>query len=124
MLSFYAARELLSGKVLHDVEQAHIERAGELTTQAFDRFQSIISDRPTELGALSAKFLSDLNGAFATDDKPADAKPAVELARQLFSGLGDNQQNATPTDIQSAILGVRMALIEFDMMATGPIGVG
>ncbi|HWV51656.1 hypothetical protein [Pseudorhodoplanes sp.] len=124
MLSFYAARELLSGKVLHDVEQAHIERAGELTTQASDRFQSIISDRPTELGALSAKFLSDLNGAFATDDKPADARPAVELARQLFSGLGDNQQNATPTDIQSAILGVRMALIEFHMMATGPIGVG
>jgi hypothetical protein len=124
MLSFYAARELLSGKVLHDVERTHIERAGELATQGFDRFQSIVSDRPSEMSAVSVKFLSDLNRAFTAENNPADAKPAVELARQLLSGIGDDQQSATPTDIQSAILGVRMTLIEFDMTSSGPTGAG
>jgi hypothetical protein len=124
MLAFYAARELLGGKVLHDVERTYIERAGEVATQAFDRFQSTVSGKPSEMSALSVRFLSDLNDAFTARDNPADAKTAVDLVRQLFSGFGGDQQSATPTDIQTAILAVRMALIEFDMTSSGPAGAG
>ena len=115
MLSFYAIRELLTGKELHDVELANVQRAGQTSQTAFDRLQAIISEKPSKSNALGVGLLAELNAKFAAEDKPADAKPAVDLARQLMSGFADRQQPTSLTDIQSAVLGVRVALIDFDM---------
>jgi hypothetical protein len=115
MLSFYATRELLTGKELHDVELSYIQRAGQTSQSAFDRFQSIVSEEPSESSALSVGLLAELNGKFAAEDKPADARLAVDLARQLLSGFADGQQPTSLTDIQNAVLAVRIALLELDM---------
>lgn len=115
MLSFYATRELLTGKELHDVERAYIQRAGQTSQSAFDRFQSMVSEKPSESSALSVGLLAELNTAFAAEDKQADARPAVDLARQLLSGFADGQQPTNLTDIQNAVLAVRITLIELDM---------
>jgi hypothetical protein len=108
MLSFYATRELLTGKELHDVELSFIQRA-------FDRFQSIVSEKPSESSALSVGLLAELNGKFAAEDKSADARPAVDLARQLLSGFADGQQPTSLTEIQNAVLAVRITLLDVDM---------
>jgi hypothetical protein len=105
----------LDGKELHDVELTYIQRAGQTSRSAFDQFQSMVSEKPSESSALSVGLLAELNAAFAAEDKPADAMPAVDLARQLLSGFADGQQPANPTDIQKAVLAVRITLLEFDM---------
>ena len=115
MLSFYAPRELLSGKELRDVELGYIQRAAQASESAFDRFQSIVSEKPSEGTALCVSLLAEWNAAFAAEDKPADARPAVDLARQLLSGLADGQQPTSLTDVQHAILAVRITLIDLDM---------
>ncbi|MGY3493922.1 AAA family ATPase [Bradyrhizobium sp. USDA 4502] len=115
MLSFYAARELLSGKELHDVELQYIQRAGQTSQSAFDRFRSIVSEKPSKMSALSVSFLAELNTIFTAEDRSADARPAVDLARRLLSGFADGQQPTSLTDIQNAILGVRVTLVDFDM---------
>jgi hypothetical protein len=115
MLSFYATRELLDGKELHDVELTYIQRAGQTSRSAFDQFQSMVSEKPSESSALSVGLLAELNAAFGAEDKPADARPAVDLARQLLSGFADGRQPVNLTDIQNAVLAVRLTLLELDM---------
>lgn len=115
MLSFYATRELLNGKELHDTEKIYIEHAGQTSQSAIDRFQSIVSEKPSESGALSIGLLAELNAAFTAEDEPADAKPAVDLTRQLLSGFADGQEPTNLTDIQNAILAVRINLLELDL---------
>jgi hypothetical protein len=75
----------------------------------------MIPDDPSSPSAPSVGLLAELNSAFAAEDKVPDARPAVALARQLLAGFADGQQPANLTDIQAAILGVRMALLELDM---------
>jgi hypothetical protein len=75
----------------------------------------MIPDDPSSPSALSVGLLAELNAAFAAEDKAPDARPAVDLARQLLAGFADGQQPASPTDIQSAVLGVRVTLLELDM---------
>jgi hypothetical protein len=115
MLSFYATRELLNGKELHDAELTYIQRAGQTSQTAFDRFQSLVSKNPSQSSALGVGLLAELNAIFTAEDKPADARPAVDLARQLLSGFADGQQPTSLTDIQNAVLAVRFALLELDM---------
>jgi hypothetical protein len=115
MLSVYTTRELLAGKDLHDVERDYIQRAARTAESAFELFRSMIPDDPSSPSAPSVGLLAELNSAFAAEDKAPDARPAVALARQLLAGFADGQQPANLTDIQAAILGVRMALLELDM---------
>ena len=115
MLSFYATRELLTGKELHDEELAYIQRAAQTSEGAFERFQSIISKEQSQSGALNVALLAELNAKFTAEDNPADARPAVDLVRQLLSGFADGQQPTSLTDIQNAILAVRITLLELDM---------
>jgi hypothetical protein len=115
MLSVYTTRELLAGKELHDVERNYIQRAARTAESAFERFRSMVPDDPSSPSALSVGLLAELNAAFTAEDKPPDARPAVDLARRLLAGFADGQQPTSLTDIQNAVLGVRMALLELDM---------
>jgi hypothetical protein len=115
MLSACATRELLAGKELGDAEREYIERAAQASESAFERFRSMVSNESAGPGGLSVGLLAELNAKFSAEDKPADARPAVDIARQLLSGLGDGQQPTSLTEVQTAILVVRMALLELDM---------
>ncbi|WP_316171762.1 AAA family ATPase [Bradyrhizobium sp. SZCCHNRI1058] len=115
MLTFYATRELLAGKELLEAEIGYIQRAAQTSESAFERFKSIISKEPSESGVLSVGLLAELNAIFTAEDKPAGARPAVDLARRLLSGFADGQQPTSLTDIQNAILAVRLSLFEYDM---------
>ena len=70
------------------MEQAYIERAAAASQQAFDRFQAMISESPSEMEVLAAvKLLVDLNKVFSNEAKSPGAKPAVELAQQISAGI-------------------------------------
>lgn len=115
MISAHATMELLAGRELHDVESGYVQRAAQTAGSAFERFRSMVSSGSSDISATSVGLLANLNAQFSAEDKAADAKPAVEVARQLLSGFADGQQPTSPTEVQTAMVAVRMALLERDM---------
>ena len=118
MLTFYATQEILADKPLLEAERTYLEGCRQKIEQAMNALREALSPWPAEQSEPLLRLFSDLNHIFANAGS-AGERPAVELARVVFAGLGASK-DVQPSEVLISIASIRTAFTEMDLSRLSP----